>query len=84
MNAKLLLKSLLVVIVLLLLVLIGLKNQGTVSFTLPPIIPQTIKQPAALMYIGFFALGFLTGTVLTAGGGKKGASGSSRPAKSGK
>ena len=81
MNLKLLLKSLLVVVILLLMVLIGLHNRSTVSFTLPPIIPVTIKQPAALMYIGFFALGFLTATGLMAGGGKKGAGGSNRPPK---
>jgi uncharacterized integral membrane protein len=76
MNAKIFLKSLFVVLVLLLLVLMGMNNRGLVEFSLPPIIPKRIQQPAALMYFSFFAIGFLTGTILWAGGGKKSSSGS--------
>jgi len=72
MNAKLLLKTLFFILILLLLVLMGMHNRGAVDFTLPPVIPQVIRQPAALMYFAFFAVGVLTGTVLTAGTGKKG------------
>jgi hypothetical protein len=36
------------------------------------------------MYFGFFAVGFISGTVLTAGMGKKGGAGSSKPSKSSK
>ncbi len=78
MNAKLLLKTVFLIVILLLLVLMGMNNRGSVSFTLPPLIPKSISQPAALMYFGFFAVGVLTGTVLTAGGGKKGGSSSSK------
>ncbi len=85
MNAKLLFKTIFLIIMLLLLVMIGLNNRGQVSFSLPPILPGTVKQPAALMYFAFFAIGVLTGTVLTAGGSKKGSSsGASKPAKSSK
>ena len=77
MNAKLLFKTLFVIVILLLLVLMGMNNRSIVDFKLPPLIPQ-IKQQAALMYFAFFAIGVLTGTMLTAG--KKGAS-SSRPPK---
>ena len=70
MNAKLLLKTLFFILVLLLLVLMGMHNRGAVDFTLPPLIQQVIRQPAALMYFAFFAVGVLTGTVLTAGTGK--------------
>ncbi len=72
MNAKLLLKTLFFILILLLLVLMGMHNRGTVDFTLPPILQQVVKQPAALMYFAFFAVGVLTGTVMTAGTGKKG------------
>lgn len=75
MNAKILLKSLFVVLVLLLLVLMGMNNRGLVEFALPPLIPKRIQQPAALMFFAFFAIGFLTGTIVWAGGGKKGGSG---------
>ena len=73
MNMKLLLKTLFSILILLLLVLMGMHNRGTVDFTLPPLLKETIKQPAALMYFAFFAIGVLTGTVMTAGtGGKSG------------
>ena len=81
MNPKLLLKTLFFILILLLLVLMGMHNRGTVDFTLPPILKDTIKQPAALMYFAFFAVGVLTGTVMTAGVGRKG--GGSKAVKSG-
>ena len=71
MNVKILLKSLFVVLVLLLLVLMGMNNRGMVDFVLPPLVPKVLRQPAALMYFAFFAIGFLTGTIVWAGGGKK-------------
>jgi uncharacterized integral membrane protein len=74
MNAKLLFKTIFLIIVLLLLVLMGMHNTASISFTLPPLMKQTISQPAAIMYFGFFAVGVLTGTVLTAGS-KRGGSG---------
>lgn len=80
MNAKLLFKTVFLIIILLLLVLMGMNNRGSVSFALPPILPKAITKPAAIMYFAFFAVGVLTGTILTAGGGKKG----SKPAKSDK
>jgi uncharacterized integral membrane protein len=76
MNAKLLAKTLFVIVVLLLLVLMGMHNRESIFFTLPPLLEQKIKQPAALMFFAFFAVGVLTGTILTAGtkkgGGKPG------------
>ncbi|HZQ46250.1 MAG TPA: hypothetical protein VFC07_04500 [Verrucomicrobiae bacterium] len=72
MNGKLLLKTIFLIIVLLLLVLMGMENRDYIKFSLPPLLTKTISQPAAIMYFGFFAVGVLTGTVLTAGGGRKG------------
>ena len=72
MNAKLLMKTVFVILILLLLVLMGMHNRAQVDFTLPPLISQAVKQPAALMYFAFFAVGVLTGTIMTAGTGKKG------------
>jgi uncharacterized integral membrane protein len=71
MNAKLLLKTVFFILVLLLLVLMGMHNRGTVDFALPPLIKSGIRQPAAIMYFAFFAVG-LTGTIMTAGMGKRG------------
>lgn len=75
MNSKLLLKTLFLILILLLLVLMGMYNRGRVDFILPPLINRVITQPAALMYFAFFAIGVLTGTVLTAGLGRKGRGG---------
>ncbi len=72
MNAKLILKTVFLIIVLLLLVLMGMSNRTSVDFALWPVLNRAIRQPAALMYFAFFAIGVLTGTILTAGGGKKG------------
>jgi uncharacterized integral membrane protein len=76
MNAKLLLKTLFLIVVLLLLVIMGMNNRVMVRFALPPLVTQPVAQPAAIMYFAFFAVGVLTGTVLTAGMGKKGGGGS--------
>jgi uncharacterized integral membrane protein len=80
MNAKLIFKTVFLIIILLLLVLMGMNNPGSVKFALPPLLTKPITMPAAIMYFAFFAVGVMTGTILTAGG-KKGAS---KPAKSDK
>jgi hypothetical protein len=80
MNAKLFFKTIFFLLMLLLLVMMGIYNRGSVSFSLPPILPKAISQPAAIMYFAFFALGFITSTVLSAGG-KGGGAGGSKPAK---
>jgi hypothetical protein len=81
MNAKLILKTIILIIILLLLVLMGMGNRGTVSFQLPILMSKAITLPSALMYFAFFAVGVLTGTILTAGGGSRKGAG---PSKSGK
>lgn len=82
MNPKLLLRTVFLIIVLGLLVHMGMYNLKSVSFSLPPLI-KAFECKAAIMYFAFFAIGLLTGTVLTAGGGKKG-SGSSASKSNGK
>ena len=80
MNTKLLFKMLFIILVALLLVLMGMNNHHKIDFTLPPFLTRVIQEPAALMYLAFFAVGLLTGTIMTAGGsGKKGGSAKSGP-----
>jgi uncharacterized integral membrane protein len=81
MNAKLLFKTIFLMVILLLLVIMGMSNRSSVSFALPPILPRPISQPSAIMFFAFFAAGVITGTVLTAGGGKSSSSGTSKPSK---
>lgn len=81
MNAKLLLKTILLIAILSLLVLMGMHNRQTVELSMPPLLPKVERLPAALMYFGFFALGVLSGTLLTAGGKGSRASARSKPEK---
>jgi len=50
--------------------LMGVHNRGQVDFSCPPLIANVVQQPAALMYFAFFAIGVITGTVITFGGSK--------------
>jgi hypothetical protein len=70
MNTKVLLKTIFYIAVALLLVLMGMNNKGHVSLSLPPLLPSELDLPAAIMYVGFFGLGFLSGAVLNAGAKK--------------
>jgi len=81
MNFKLLFKTLFLIVVLALLVLMGMHNRQTIAFTLPPLLKQKLEQPAAIMYFAFFAIGVITGTVLTAGGKKGGGTKSAKADK---
>lgn len=74
MNAKLLLKTVFLILVLLLLVIMGMHNRQSVSLSMPPLFSKGEKLPAAIMYFGFFAVGVLSGTILTAGGKRGGKS----------
>jgi uncharacterized integral membrane protein len=72
MNPKLLLKTLFLVAIASLLVLMGMNNRQDVELSLPPILKTSQKFPAAIMYLGFVAVGFISGTVATAGGKRGG------------
>lgn len=77
MDIKLFLKTLFMIAILSLLVLMGMNNRQDVDLRLAPILRKKQTYPAALMYFGFFGVGVLTGTILTAGG-KKGGSKTSK------
>ena len=68
MKAMLLIKILFVAAIFMLLVLMGLHNRAQVDFNLPPVLTSQVQEPAALMYFAFFAVGLITGTVLSMGG----------------
>ena len=74
MNFKLIVKTLCIIAILSLLVFMGLTNPNTIELHLPKVKPEwptVVKQPAALMYFGFFGIGFLAGTIVMSGGGKR-------------
>ena len=81
MNPKLLFKAIFLLLVLLLLVLMGMHNDDNVTFRLPPLVAK-FSQKSAIMYYAFFAVGFLSATVLMAGSGSKKAS-NAKPARNG-
>jgi uncharacterized integral membrane protein len=70
MNLIQVVKTIFFMAVLLLLVAMGVNNRRTVDFSLPPVLQQEVRQPAALMYFAFFAVGVVTGTVAALGGRK--------------
>jgi uncharacterized membrane protein YfcA len=78
MNFKLIFKTLFVIALLALLVIMGMNNRQSVMLRMPPILPKAQTQPAALMYFAFFGVGFLSGTLLMAGGKSGGSAKSSR------
>lgn len=81
MNPKLLFKAVFLLLVLLLLVLLGMHNHDNVTVRLPPLVAKFTQQ-SAIMYYAFFAIGFLTATVVMVGsGGKKG--GNAKPPRNG-
>lgn len=69
MNLMILIKTVFVMAIFLILVLMGVHNRNPVDFSCPPLIASVVQQPAALMYFAFFAVGVVTGTVLTFGRG---------------
>jgi uncharacterized membrane protein YfcA len=71
-NFKLIFKTLFIIALLALLVSMGMNNREIVNLRMPPILPRTEQQPAAIMYFAFFGVGFLSGTLLMVGGKKGG------------
>ena len=55
------------VVIVALLVMTSLNNSGQVDFNFPPLLTQGVKQPAALMYFGFFAIGLVSGAIFSIG-----------------
>ena len=72
-------KTVFFMVVLLFLVLMGVYNRGMVNFQLPPVLRDEVRQPAALMYFGFFAVGVITGTLAALGQSKPPAAKPNRP-----
>jgi uncharacterized integral membrane protein len=80
MSAMQVVKTVFFMGVLLFLVLMGVDNRGTVNFQLPPVLQEEVRQPAALMYFGFFAVGVITGTLAALGQRKPSAGKPNKPA----
>ena len=80
MSVMRVLKMVFFMVVLLFLILMGMHNRGTVNFQLPLLLRHEVRQPAALMYFGFFAVGVITGTLAALGRSKPSAAKPNKPA----
>ncbi|MEY4386904.1 MAG: hypothetical protein RLY20_2187 [Verrucomicrobiota bacterium] len=65
--ARLIFKSVFIIALLLVLVIISMNNKQTVELDMQPLVKAVQKQPAAIIYFGFFSVGFLAGAVLMSG-----------------
>jgi len=78
MNFKVVLRAIVVLAILFVMLYVGMNNTQQIEFSFPIALQHKLSESACLIYFGIFAVGFLAGTVLTAGGGKKSSSSSSR------
>jgi uncharacterized membrane protein YciS (DUF1049 family) len=76
MNFKVLFRSILVLAICFVMLYVGLNNGQRIDFYFPIALQHRITESAGLIYFGVFAVGFLAGTLVTAGGGKKSGGGS--------
>jgi uncharacterized membrane protein YciS (DUF1049 family) len=72
MSFKVVFRSILVLAILFVMLYVGMHNTQTIDFYFPVALKNKISESAGLIYFGVFAVGFLAGTLMTAGGGRKG------------
>ncbi len=72
MSFKAVLKAILFLALLFVMLYVGMNNTDKIDFSFPVASKEKIHATAALIYFGVFAVGVLAGTVLAAGGGKRG------------
>jgi uncharacterized membrane protein YciS (DUF1049 family) len=75
---KAVVKTIALLAILFVMLYVGMNNGHTIDFQFPvagTTSKSPIRQPAALIYFGIFAIGVLAGTILTFGGGSEGARG---------
>ncbi len=71
MNFKVFLRTLVVLAILFVMLYVGMNNTQRIDFYFPIALQHKLTESACLIYFGIFAVGFLAGTMFTAGGGKK-------------
>jgi uncharacterized integral membrane protein len=76
MNFKTFLRTIIFLAILFVVLYITMHNQQDTEFSFPVALQRSIREPAALIYFGMFAIGVLAGTMLHGGSGKS--SGSSK------
>ena len=76
---KLFLRALVFLAATFVVVYIGMTNTATIPFRFPILFDHDIKQPAAIIYFGVFAIGVIAG-LMVLGGGSGGGSGGGKSA----
>jgi uncharacterized membrane protein YciS (DUF1049 family) len=72
MSFKVFFKTLVFLVVLFVMLYIGMENRQSADFYFPIMQEKKFTTDAAMIYYAMFAVGVLTGMVLTAGSGKGG------------
>jgi len=80
---KILIRALVFLAAMFLVIYIAMHNTADISFRFPLLLDKDIKQPAAILYFGVFAIGVLAGLMIH-GGGKEAKAKSSSGGDSGK
>jgi uncharacterized membrane protein YciS (DUF1049 family) len=80
---KLFLRALVFLAATFVVVYIGMTNTGTISFRFPLLFDHDIKQPAAIIYFGVFAIGVIAG-LMVLGGGRSGGKSAPKSSSDGK
>lgn len=78
MSFKAVVRSVLALAILFVMLYMGMNNTQSVAFHFPVLLKSTLTAPAGLIYFGVFAVGFIAGTILTAGNGAGGRRAASR------
>lgn len=74
MSFKTLLRTLVFLALFFVVLYLGMNNLQTIEFSFPLALQHNIREPAAIIYFGFFAVGVLAGTMFH-GSGKGGGGG---------
>jgi uncharacterized integral membrane protein len=78
MNFKTALRTAVFLVILFIVLYIGMNNSENIEFSFPIALSHSIREPAAVIFFGMFAIGVLAGTMLHGGGKGGGGGGSSK------
>ncbi|MFT3783981.1 MAG: hypothetical protein QM790_18370 [Nibricoccus sp.] len=68
-NMKTLLRGVGILLLLFVVLYVGMSNTHSIDFYFPVLSAKKVSQPAAIIFFGLFAIGLLTGIMLSGGSG---------------
>ncbi len=72
MSLKILFRTIVFLLLLFVVIYTAMVNTDEIKFSFPLLLAKPVQAPAPIIFFAIFAVGVLAGTVLNAGGGKKG------------